>query len=631
MALIQLRDVTLGYGGPPLLEGVELAIDPGERVCLVGRNGSGKTTLLRVLAGELEPDAGEMVRRQGLRVARLGQDVPEAVEGTVFDVVAAGLGGLGELVQRYHRLSHRLAEEGGEALLETLARVQHDLEAAGGWTLTQRVETVLSRLALDAEADFPGLSGGLKRRVMLARALVSEPDLLLLDEPTNHLDIDAIAWLEEFLLGFSGTLLFITHDRAFLGRLATRIVELDRGRITSWPGSFDVYQRGKQAALDAEAQEQARFDKRLAQEEAWIRQGIKARRTRNEGRVRALEQMRRERLARREQQGRVRLQVQDGERSGRLVVEAEAVEFGYGERPIIRGLTTTILRGDKVGIIGPNGAGKTTLLRLLLGDLAPRGGRIRHGTKLEVAYFDQLRARLDGERTVMDNLEHGSDQVTVNSQARHVLSYLQEFLFTPDRARTPVKALSGGERSRLLLARLFLRPANLLVLDEPTNDLDMETLELLESRLVEYPGTVLLVSHDRAFLDHVVTSTLVLEGQGRVGEYVGGYSDWLRQRPAPAAAAPVPAPAPAPAREKPRGRPAKLSYRDKRELEALPGHIEALEREQAELLERLSDPGFYQGPAEDIAAATTRLEILEAELTDAYGRWEALEAATGAG
>lgn len=627
MALVTLRNIRLGFGGPALLDGVDLAVEPGERVCLIGRNGTGKSTLLKVLSGELQPDDGEVVCRQGANVARLVQEVPEDAPGTVFDVVAEGLGEVGSLLADYHEVSHRLAA-GEHGLLSQLERIQHQLESAGGWQLDQRVETVLSKLSLDGDAAFAGLSGGLKRRVTLARALVRQPDLLLLDEPTNHLDIDAIAWLEEFLAAYDGTLLFITHDRAFLRRLATRIVELDRGRLTSYPGNYDTYLRNKEAALAAEEHQNAEFDKALAREETWIRQGIKARRTRNEGRVRALKQMREQRKARRERLGEARLQLAEAERSGKLVVEARDVSFGYGDRPVIRHLSTTILRGDKVGIIGPNGAGKSTLLKLLLGQLEPDAGSIRFGTRLEVAYFDQHRSRLDPDATVLDTVAEGREQVDIGGRQRHVISYLQDFLFSPDRCRSPVRSLSGGERNRLLLARLFLQPANALVMDEPTNDLDVETLELLESLLVEYAGTLLLVSHDRAFLDNVVTSTLAFEGEGRVNDYVGGYEDWLRQRAAPPVTskkASKPADKPKPvAAEKPRTR--KLSYKEQRELEALPGHIESLETEQAELQQRMADPAFYQQDREAIAEATSRLEALEQELAAAYGRWETLEA-----
>lgn len=625
MALLSLRGITVSFGGPALLDGVDLQIEPGERLCLVGRNGSGKSTLMKVLAGEIVPDDGEIVRQGTLKVARLTQEVPRGLAGSVYDVVALGLGEAGALLADYHHVSQQLALDGSEAMLRKLEQVQHRLEAAGGWELNREVETVISRLELPADAEFAALSGGLKRRVLLAQALITRPDVLLLDEPTNHLDIDAIAWLEEFLLGFNGTLLFVTHDRSFLQRLATRIIELDRGRLTSWPGDFATYLRHKQEALDAEAGANALFDKRLAEEEVWIRQGIKARRTRNEGRVRALEAMRRERTERRERQGTARLQLNEAERSGKLVAEAEHVSFSYDGRPVIKDLSTVIMRGDKVGIIGPNGAGKTTLLRLLLGQLAPQEGTVRLGTKLEVAYFDQHRAILDEEMTVLDNVAQGSEQITVNGQSKHVMSYLQDFLFAPARARTPVKALSGGERNRLLLARLFTQPANVLVMDEPTNDLDMETLELLESLLVDYSGTLLVVSHDRAFLNNVVTSTLVFEGEGRIGDYVGGYDDWLRQRAAKPAEKTAAAAAPAERRDKPKVRP-KMSYKEQRELETLPQRIEALEAEQQALHQAMSAPDFYQQDKTAVAAAQERLAALEDELSAAYERWEMLEA-----
>jgi len=641
MALLTLRGVSVGFGGPALLEEIDLQVEPAERVCLVGRNGAGKSTLMKLICGDLAADDGEIWRRQGLRIARLTQEVPRELSGLVFDVVAAGLGEQGALLSEYHRISQRLGDGEGSALLADLERVQHDLEAGGGWQLRQRVETVLSRLALGPDRDFSELSGGIKRRVLLARALVVEPDLLLLDEPTNHLDIQAINWLEEFLLGFGGALLFVTHDRMLLRKLATRIIELDRGRLTSWPGDYELYLRRKQAALEAEAGQDALFDKKLAEEEAWVRQGIKARRTRNEGRVRALLDMREQRRARRAATGKVRMRLHEGDLSGRLVAEADGVSHSYDGRPLIQGFSTTILRGDKVGIIGPNGSGKTTLLRILLGELTPQHGKVRLGTKLEVAYFDQLRGQLNEEQSVRDNVGGGSDKVTINGKTRHVISYLQDFLFSPARARTPVKALSGGERNRLLLARLFTRPANVLVLDEPTNDLDVETLELLEELLLDYPGTLVLVSHDRAFINNVVTSTLVLEGEGRVNEYVGGYDDWLRQRGvAPAASSGQSASEKrAGARKaakrnvgdmtsRPSAR-AGFGYKQQRELEALPQHIEVLENELEELHRAMSESAFYQQPGEAIVAARTKSESLERELGEAYRRWEALEALRG--
>ncbi|MDV3239766.1 MAG: ATP-binding cassette domain-containing protein [Gammaproteobacteria bacterium] len=632
MSLISLTGVQLDFGGRPLLEAADLSLEPGERVCLIGRNGAGKSTLMKLIAGDLAPDGGNIVRQQGLRCARLTQDVPAALQGTVFDVVAGGLGEIAPLLSRYHAASLAVAQAATPAALGELARVQHELESRDGWRWEQQVETVISRLRLDPEADFAGLSGGLKRRTLLARALVTDPDLLLLDEPTNHLDLAAIDWLEEFLLGFRGTLLFVTHDRSFLQRLATRIVELDRGRLTSWDCDYRTYLERKEAALEAEAQQSALFDKKLSQEEAWIRQGIKARRTRNEGRVRALKALREQRRARREHTGTAKLQIQDAERSGRLVAEVENIGYAWDGKPIVRGFSTTILRGDKIGIIGPNGAGKTTLLRLLLGELAPQSGRVRLGTKLEVAYFDQQRSDIDDGKSVLDNLAHGREMVTINGQPRHIISYLQDFLFTPERIRQPAGTLSGGERNRLLLARLFTRPFNVLVMDEPTNDLDMETLELLEEKLLDYQGTLLLVSHDRAFLDNLVTSTLVFEGDGRIGEYVGGYEDWLRQRaapPAPAASGPVSPVSAAATKPPPAPRPAaagKLSYKEQRELEQLPARIEALEQDVQALQAEMSDPAFYRRDGDAIAAAQTRLTGLEAELQAAYARWETLEA-----
>ncbi len=627
MALIVLRNVSLSYGAAPLLDGVELSIERGERVCLVGRNGAGKSSLMKLIAGEQLPDSGEIVRQQGLVCARLAQEVPSADATSVFDVVATALGREGELLARYHHISHQMSEDHSTALMTELERVQHEVDACNAWQVRPRIEAVLSRLQLPAETPFNALSGGLKRRVLLAQALVRDPDLLLLDEPTNHLDIESIQWLENFLLGYNGTVLFVTHDRQLLQKLATRIVDLDRGRLSSWPGDYATYLQRKQEMLEVEATHNALFDKKLAQEEVWIRQGIKARRTRNEGRVRALLDLRNERRERREISGRVRLSQQTANASGKQVIEAEAVNFAYGGKTIVRDFSTTLLRGDKIGIIGPNGAGKTTLIRLLLGELAPDKGTIKHGTRLQIAYYDQLRAKLDLEQTVQENISPGSEQIEINGKSRHVLSYLQDFLFTPARARTPVKALSGGERNRLLLARLFAQPSNLLVLDEPTNDLDIDTLELLEEWLLAYPGTVLLVSHDRAFLNNVVTSTLVFEAQGHVAEYVGGYDDWLRQKPnAPLVGST--APTTAPLRSVPPApaiKPGKRSFKDQQALAALPKIIEALEIEQQALHARMADADFYRQDSALITATQTRLAALEKELADHYQRWETLE------
>ncbi len=646
--LLGLQDVTLAFGGPPVLDGATLALTRGERVCLLGRNGTGKSTLMKLLDGTQAPDSGEVVRQSGVTVARLEQEIPAGVDGTVYDVVAEGLGEMGRLLARYHAAGARLAADPTDAAmgaaLRELDRLHGALDAAGAWQVQTRVDTVLQHLGLDADAEFAGLSGGRKRQTLLARALVREPDVLLLDEPTNHLDVDAIAWMEQFLVDLSaerGTaVLFVTHDRAFLRRVATRIVELDRGRLADWGADYDAYLERKEAALAAESRERSEFDRKLAQEERWVGTSITARRTRNEGRVRALEAMRRERAARRERVGSAALQVQEAERSGRRVIEARGVSFARDGRPIVRDFGTAVTRGDRVGIIGPNGSGKTTLLRLLLGELPPDSGTVRLGTNLEVVYFDQLREQLDPDRTVFDSIADGAEWVDVGGAGgarKHVHGYLQDFLFPPDRARTPVRALSGGERNRLLLARLFTRAFNLLVLDEPTNDLDVETLDLLEGLLLEYGGTLLLVSHDREFLDHVVTSTLVLEGGGRVGEYAGGYTDWLRQRPAvphnaaPAAGRTVPAkPAPAARAERAKAeRARRLTFAEQRELAGLPDAIDAAERARGALYASLADPALLRdGTA--AAEAKARLAALDAEVEALTARWEALEEAAAA-
>ncbi len=632
MPLVSLDRVSIAYGHLPLLDQVSAQIEPGERVAVIGSNGSGKSTLLRIVAGELAPDAGTVWRQPAVRVARLVQDVPLTDDRPVFDVVAEGLGDLSALVTAYHHAAVEVAREATPARLERLGRLQHDLEERDGWRVEQRVEMVLARLGLPADARADTLSGGWRRRALLARALVAGPDLLLLDEPTNHLDIEAIVWLEAFLADFSGAVMLVTHDRAFLQRIATRIVELDRGRLTSWPGDYATFVRKKDEWIANEAIQQQKFDKRLAEEEAWLRQGIKARRTRNEGRVRALLAMRAERAARREQPGTVRLQVEQAETSGRVVFEAEGVTKSYGGAPVVRGFSTRVMRGDRIGLIGPNGSGKTTLLRLLMAELTPDLGEIRHGANVQIAYYDQQREQLDPERTVFETVGEGNDTVTVGGRSRHVHGYLADFLFPRDRASSPVKALSGGERNRLLLARLFTRPANVLVLDEPTNDLDLETLELLEAQLVEFPGTVLLVSHDRVFLDDVVTSTLVFEGGGVVQEYVGGYEDWLRQRPQPAEeprpAASRPGRSPAagatgvePARKKP-------TFRELRELEELPARIEALEAEQARLQAAVAGADFYREPADVIKTTLAQLDAAQRELLAAYARWDDLDSRT---
>ncbi len=631
MAMLTLRNLHLSYGDPALIDGIDLSIEPGERICLMGRNGEGKSTLLKLIAGDLKADDGERVVAQGLRIARLTQEVPEQLHGSVFDVVADGVGATADLIKRYHVATLALADDSSDAALGRLEQVQQQLEAADGWRLEQQVESVISRMRIVADDLFDSLSGGMKRRVLLARALAADPQLLLLDEPTNHLDVEAIVWLEEFLLDWPGTLIFITHDRGFLQRLATRIVELDRGRVVDFPGDYANFLRRREEMDHAEARAQARFDKRLAQEEVWVRQGIKARRTRNEGRVRRLQAMRREYGERRSRQGTARLAMNAADRSGKLVCEVDGVSYAWDGHPIIRDFSTIILRGDRVGIIGPNGCGKSTLLNLLLGRLAPDSGSIELGTRIEVAYFDQMRDQLDLDRTVLDNVAGGSDKIDINGKQKHVISYLQDFLFPAKRCRQPVRALSGGERNRLLLAKLFTRPANVLVMDEPTNDLDLETLELLEELLLEFDGTLLLVSHDRAFLDNVVTSTLVFEGEGRVNAYVGGYQDWLRQRAPTEQRATKPAtlkktsePA-AGTRADGVGGPKKLSYKDQRELDQLPQRIEALDKELEMAQAALGDPDLYRQAPERVDELNRHMQALEEELAQAYARWETLE------
>lgn len=603
MPLVTLRDLSLRFRGPPLLDDVTCHVEGGQRIGLLGRNGAGKTSLLRLLAGAIEPDGGAVVYAPGTRVALLQQDVPQDLAGPVREVVAAGLP----------------TAPGAES----------------AWQREQAVEQILGRMTLDGAAAVEALSAGMKRRVLLARAVVGQPDLLLLDEPTNHLDIEAVEWLEAFLGRWRGTLMFVTHDRTFLRHMADRILEIDRGRIFDWSCDYDTFLVRKEEALAAEEKQNALFDKKLAQEEVWIRTGIKARRTRNEGRVRALEAMRRERSERRDAVGRVKLEIQEADRSGALVAALEGVSFLRGSRAIIRDLSTTVMRGDRIGIVGPNGSGKTTLLKLMLGELAPAAGSVRLGTNLRIAFFDQLRDCLDDEKTVADNVADGYETVQINGQPRHVVGYLQDFLFTPDRTRTEVKFLSGGERNRVLLARLFAKPANLIVLDEPTNDLDAETLELLEARLVDFFGTVLVVSHDRSFLDNVVTSTLVFEPAGEGGpyavkEYVGGYTDWQRQRPqATAAATPAAKPlgtAGGPPQPEQPGSKKKRSFKEQRELDALPALIDTLETDIAALHAAMAAPDYFRQAGDVLARDQARLRDLEAQLAQAFARWEFLEA-----
>ncbi|MCE9645708.1 MAG: ATP-binding cassette domain-containing protein [Chloroflexi bacterium] len=606
MALISLQDVSLGFGGPRLFDGINLQIEQGEWVGLLGRNGMGKSTLLKLVNGDILPQSGSVSRQQNIQVAYLPQEVPTAVTGSVFDMVAGGL----------------------DSPKSAPGTDEHH------WQGQLQVEQVISRMQLDAQARFETLSAGMKRRVMLARGLVKKPDLLLLDEPTNHLDIASIDWLEGFLKRWGGTMLFVTHDRVFLQKLTTRIVELDRGRLFDWNCSYTTFLERKEAMLAAEAEQNVLFDKKLAQEEVWIRKGIEARRTRNEGRVRALKRLREQRLERRERPGKVRMQIQAEKRSGKLVIEAENVNYSINGQSIVSDFTTTIQRGDKIGIIGPNGSGKTTLLRLLLGELSPQGGSIEYGTNLEIAYFDQLRAQLDDSKSVLDNVGQGSDNVTINGRTRNLNVYLEDFLFSKDRVNAPISALSGGERNRLLLARLFAQPANLLVMDEPTNDLDVETLEILEDLLLDYEGTLLLVSHDRAFLNNIVTSTFALDGSGQVIETVGGYDDWQRQNESAKPESKPRKPAISVGNEPPSSTesPKKPGYKEqralesqKRELAELPQRIEKLETGIHTLTAEMATPSFYQQESAEITRVVNQLKEMQDELARAYHRWEELE------
>ncbi|MCF7988353.1 MAG: ATP-binding cassette domain-containing protein [Methylovulum sp.] len=627
MPLLRLSNVSIAFGTHALLDKADFQLDAGERVGLLGRNGEGKSTLMKIIAGNIHADHGDIWRQPELKLSWLEQapDLPD--DATIYDAVADGLGELGHWLTRYHALTLSMDYEDEKSLHE-LGELQHKLESHNGWHFQQRVETTLSKLGLPGELNVNGLSGGWKRRVALARALVIDPEVLLLDEPTNHLDFESITWLEEQILNFQGAVLFVTHDRAFLQKLATRIIDLDRGNLVSWQGSYDDYLRRKAAALEDEAKQNAEFDSKLAEEEVWIRQGVKARRTRNEGRVRALEKLRQERALRREQQGTSKLTLARADTSGKKVIEVLNMSFAYQDKRIIDNFSTLIQRGDKIGLVGANGAGKSTLLKLLLQQLEPSSGTVEQGTRLEIAYFDQLRDQLDPEMTVADTVANGNDFVDIAGNKRHVMSYLGDFLFAPARARSPVKSLSGGEKNRLLLARLFTKPANLIVMDEPTNDLDLETLELLEEKLVNYEGTLLLVSHDRAFLDNVVTSVFVLDGSGIVTEFVGGYSDWLEYSQRIKTVASV---AKKQAEIKPKAlttppKKKKLSFKEQQELNQLPEKIAQLEAKQAELNQKMSDEDFYKQSTTIINTALADQVSMAADLEQAYQRWDELEA-----
>jgi len=618
MALLFLRDISLSFGAAPLLNKIHFQVEPLERVCIVGRNGEGKSTLLKIIEGIQPADDGTRIVQDGVKIAKLRQDVPHDIQGSVFDVVALGLGDIGRILKDYHH-----AALDGD--MDQLAELQHQIEAQNGWEMNQKVDTILSKLDLPPDDEFSSLSGGMKRRVLLAQALVQQPDILLLDEPTNHLDIPSIQWLEGFVKSLRCALVFITHDRAFLQALATRIVEVDRGQLYSWDCDYLTYLERKQAQLESEAKSNSEFDKKLAQEEVWIRQGIKARRTRNEGRVRALEKLRLERQARRSQQGSANLQVNLADTSGKKVIELSNLSFAWPDKVIVENFSTLIMRGDKVGLIGPNGCGKSTLLKILLGQQQPQSGEVELGTNLQIAYFDQHRAKLNEELSVAENVMDSSDHVEINGQRKHIIGYLSDFLFAPDRARQPVKSLSGGERNRLLLAQVFAKPSNLLILDEPTNDLDVETLELLEDLLMNYQGTVLIVSHDRAFLNNVATSSIVFDGPGLVNEYVGGYDDWLRQRPQVEPKTKKTDKTSTTSQPEPAKPAKKLSFKDQREYDALPGVIEQLENQLEALSAEIGDANFYQQEQHKIDKTLAKMQRKESELEQAFARWESLE------
>lgn len=625
MAFISLQEISLKFSGPLIFDGLNLQLEPGERIALLGRNGAGKTTLMKVMTGEQEVDQGKVIVQKGIQVAHLPQEVPVDVSGSIFDIVLSGLGARAELLSQHHHLTHLLQTKQTPELLKQLDTLQDKLNHSNGWDVNNQVEEVIAKMKLDPDSDFAKLSGGQKRRALLARALVLKPEVLLLDEPTNHLDIDSMLWLEGFLLSYPGTVFFVTHDRMFMTRLATRIIELDRAKIYSWPCDYKTFLERKQATLEIEEARDGHFDKRLAEEEVWIRKGVKARRCRNEGRVKALERLREEKKKQRKEIGQVRMRVQKAEISGHRVAKIAQLGFNYGDKCIVKDLTTQIMRGDKIGVIGPNGSGKTTLLRLLLGEITPQRGKVTLGTNLQIAYYDQLRQELDEEATVAENVNGESDTIIINGKPKHIIGYLQEFLFTPGRARTPIKVLSGGERNRLFLARLFSKPSNVLVMDEPTNDLDIETLELLEELLLEYPGTLLLVSHDRVFLNNVVTSTMVLEGEGVINEYAGGYDDWLAQRKPIEVVAVKPKPTKEVKRPKKPVVPRKLNSKEQGELDGISLVIEKIESEQAEIYALLADFNFYEKDPVEIAKTKARLEFLTSELEKAYERWEYLE------
>ncbi len=626
MALISLQDISVAFGGPLIFDKLSLQLEPGERVALLGRNGVGKTTLMKVMVGQISVGSGEIVYQKGIQLTYLHQEIPINVNGNVFDIILSGLGERSQILSEYHHISYQLQTKQTNELLRKLDNLHTQIDHTNGWEINSLVEYIITQMKLDPDSNFEHLSGGQKRRVLLAKALVLSPEVLFLDEPTNHLDIESIIWLEAFLKNYKGTLFFVTHDRAFMNNLSTRIVELDRGKIFSWPCDYKTFLDRKAKALDVEVSQRAEFDKKLAKEEVWIRKGVKARRTRNEGRVRALKIMREEKQAQRQVIGQVKMKAGDSERSGQLVIKVTNICYDYGDNCLIKNFSTRIMRGDKIGVIGPNGSGKTTLLKILVGQLECQKGDVRLGTKIDLLYYDQLREELDEEKTVKENICGPVDTITINGKTRHIFAYLQDFLFSPERANTPVKVLSGGERNRLLLARLFTKPSNVLVMDEPTNDLDIETLELLEELLLEYSGTLFLVSHDRAFLNNIVTSTIALEGEGEINEYPGGYDDWLIQRKPVENKENVKSVS---KKEKVKQnkieKSKKLSYKDERELRKLPVRIEKMEEEQERIFNIMAIPEFYQKDPNEIVQFNEKLGEIKETLKELYSRWEELE------